>query len=85
MTAVTISALRGVDGMSQPLAFTIETTAPTASFDFEVRYNLLDQNSVAVKKIDLIKFLQAVVYGIETGTIFFPQANTGSNFVAPVL
>ena len=34
------------------------------NFDFEVRYNLLDQESVAIKKIDLIKFLEAVIDGL---------------------
>jgi hypothetical protein len=69
MTAVSISFTRGTPGQfwlpggtttgggGGP---TVGTNAPTATFDFEVRYNLLDQNSNPISRLDLQLFLRAV-------------------------
>jgi hypothetical protein len=84
MTAVCISSTRGVDPYV-PNNYTLATSAPTSSFDFEVRYNLTDQNSVAINKLDLVKFIKATIAGIESGNIFFPLAVNGSDYVGPVL
>lgn len=89
MTAVCISSTRGVDPY-QPASYTIATSAPTTNFDFEVRYNLLDANSVAVTKKDLIIFLEAVVDELEQSggrlvTQFFQTAVNGTNYVGPQL
>ena len=89
MTAVTISSTRGASD-TDPLNYTIETSAPTSNFDFELRYNLLDQNSVAITKKDLVLFIEAVIRGLESGgplmSQFFYQAVNGStDYVAPVL
>ena len=82
MTAVCISSTRGAAEM-QPASYTIATSAPTASFDFELRYNLLDQNSVAITLRDLIRFLEALTDGLESGKTFFSTAVTGTNFTGP--
>ena len=84
MTAVTISANQGVD-YDKSANYTVATTAPTTNFDFEVRYQLLNQASpqAAVTKLDLIKFLQAVIYGLQSGSGFFPNAVNGGNFTGP--
>ena len=86
MTAVCISSTRGCNEFSSA-NYTIATSAPTASFDFELRYNLLDQNSNAITKKDLWRFLyvlmkQLVKSGI-LGTQFFQTAVNGTNFVGP--
>ena len=84
MTAVCISSTRGVDPY-QSANYTLATSAPTSTFDFEVRYNLLDQESAAIKKLDLIKFLEAVIDGLESGGPlagqFFQTAVNGSDYV----
>jgi hypothetical protein len=84
MTAVCISSTRGVDPYV-PNNYTLATSAPTSTFDFEVRYNLLDQNSVAITKLDLVKFIQNVIDGVNSGNQFFPLAVNGSDYVGPVL
>ena len=86
MTAVRIASTRGCNEWNSA-NYTIGTDAPTASFDFELRYNLLDQNSNAITKKDLWRFLyvlmkQLVKSGI-IGTQFFKSAVTGTNFVGP--
>ena len=86
MTAVRIASTRGCNEWNSA-NYTIGTDAPTSSFDFELRYNLLDAQSVAITKKDLWKFLyvlmkQLVKSGI-LGTQFFQSAVTGTNFVGP--
>ena len=83
MTAVSISSTRGASPL-QPLSHTIATSAPTASFDFEVRYNLLDQNGAALTKNDLVLWLRGVVSGLDSAT-FYQQANGAANFTGPQL
>lgn len=58
MTAVSIQMRRGTDGFALS-DFTIGVAAP-ATLDFEVRYQLLDANSVALTRKDLHNMLQAV-------------------------
>lgn len=89
MTAVCISSTQGVN-LFNSANYTIATSAPTSNFDFEVRYNLLNSASptpVAINKKDLIKFLEAVIYHIQSGgklsTQFFQTAVNGTNFVGP--
>lgn len=73
MTAVSISMLRGVDGFQLfdttgtpsgtgiPAigSFDIGTSAPGAGYDIELRYNTTDQNSVAMRRKDVIIALRA--------------------------
>jgi hypothetical protein len=82
MTAVTISTTRGAD-YDKASSYTIATTAPTTNFEMEVRYQLLDVNSNQLTNLDLIKFLQAVIYGLKSGKNFFASAVTGTNFTGP--
>ena len=86
MTAVCISSTRGCNEWNSA-NYTIATSAPTSSFDFELRYNLLDAQSKPITKKDLWRFLyvlmkQLVKSGI-LGTQFFQSAVTGTNFVGP--
>ena len=86
MTAVCISSTRGVNP-NNSANYTLATSAPTTGFDFEVRYNLLDQESVAIRKLDLIKFLEKVIEKIsEEGPLagqFFQTAVNGTDYVGP--
>ena len=86
MTAVRIASTRGCNEWNSA-NYTIGTDAPTASFDFELRYNLLDQNSNAITKKDLWKFLyvlmKELVKGGKLTPSFFQTAVTGTNFVGP--
>ena len=88
MTAVRISSTRGCNDRNSA-NWTIGTDAPTSTYDFELRYNLLDANSVAITKKDLMRFLQRLLDEINaTGggrlaTQFFQTAVTGSNYVGP--
>jgi hypothetical protein len=82
MTAVTISANRG-GNYSNASNYTIATTAPTTNFELEVKYQLLDVNGNALTKLDLINFLKAVAYGLESGKNFFASAVTETNFTGP--
>lgn len=88
MTAVCISSTQGVN-LFNSANYTIATSTPTSNFDFEVRYNLLNSASpqVAINKKDLIKFLEAVIYHIQSGgklsTQFFQTAVNGTNYVGP--
>ncbi len=84
MTAVTISCTRGAT-YDQPISYTLATSAPTSGFDFELRYNLTDQNGAALTKLDLVRFIEATIYGLNSGTTFFPLANNGTDFVGPAL
>ena len=86
MTAVRIASTRGCNEWNSA-NYTIGTDAPTSSFDFELRYNLLDQNSVAITKKDLWKFLYVLMKMLVKsgiiGTQFFKTAVTGTNFTGP--
>ena len=82
MTAVRIASTRGVD-YDKSANYTIGTDAPTSNFDFELRYNLLDANSVAITKLDLLLFLENLEYAIKSGKGFFSTAVTGTNFTGP--
>ena len=82
MTAVSISSTRGASPL-QPLSHTISTNAPGTG-DFEVRYNLLDQNGAALTKQDLVLWLRGVVSGLDSAT-FYQQANGAANFTGPQL
>ena len=68
----------------QAANYTIATSAPTATFDFELRYNLLDVQGNAITKRDLIRFIEALEDHIEgAGKAFFATAVTGTNYVGP--
>jgi hypothetical protein len=86
MTAVCISSTRGCNEFNSA-NYTIATSAPTSSFDFELRYQLLDANSVAITKKDLWRFLFVLMkYLVTSGklsTQFFQTAVNGTNFVGP--
>ncbi len=84
MTAVRIASTRGVNEY-QSASYTIGTDAPTSTFDFEIRYNLLDQNSVAVTIKDVIRFLEGIENGLTSGKPFFSTSVTGTNFTGPQL
>lgn len=82
MTAVQISASQGT-AYDKSASYTISTNAPGTG-DFEVRYNLLNTNSVAITKLDLIKFLEGVIQGLNSGYGFFGTAVNGvADFVGP--
>jgi hypothetical protein len=59
MTAVSIQMQRGTDGFLLT-DFTVGTAAP-ATQDFEVRYQLLDGNSVALTRKDIHNMISAVM------------------------
>jgi hypothetical protein len=82
MTAVTISTTRGAD-YDKSASYTVATTAPTTNFELEIRYQLLDANGNQLTKLDVINFLQAVAFGLESGKGFFGNAVTGTNFTGP--
>ena len=84
MTAVRIASTRGVNEY-QASSYTIGTDAPTASFDWELRYNLLDQQSNPVTIKDIIRFLEGLENGFTSGKPFFSTAVTGTNFTGPQL
>ena len=89
MTAVTISSTRGASD-TDPLNYTIGTSAPTSVFDFELRYNLTDQQGNALTKKDLVLFIEAVIRGIEssgnlTSQFFYLAVDGSTNYVAPTL
>jgi hypothetical protein len=46
--------------------FTVGTAAPTASTDFEFRFNTTDQNSIAIKIVDAIIALKSIRRALET-------------------
>jgi hypothetical protein len=83
-TAVCISSTRGALTY-QAASYTIATSAPTSTFDFELRYNLTDQQSVALTEKDLIIFLKALVAAYEAGgtTAFFSSSPGGTNYTGP--
>ena len=82
MTAVQISSSRGLPA-NQSGSYTISTNAPGTG-DFELRYNLLDAQSNPITKKDLIRFLGALEYALESGSVqFFDTAVGGTNFVGP--
>jgi hypothetical protein len=86
MTAVCISSTRGANQFNSA-NYTIATSAPTSTFDFELRYNLLDQQSKPITKKDLYKFLWVLIMELVKGgkltPSFFQTAVNGTNFVGP--
>ena len=64
MTAVSIQSTRGKSGYFNINDFTVGTTAP-ASLDMQVSYQLLDTNSVALTREDIIVFLKGVIRFIQ--------------------
>jgi hypothetical protein len=82
VTAVTISTTRGAD-YDKSASYTVGVTAPTTSFEMELRYQLLDPNGNALTILDLVRFLRAVASGLESGKSFFATAVTGTNFTGP--
>lgn len=79
MAAISISAYQGWASSSFKSGggfsitdYTIGTQAPSASFDFEVRYNTTDANSKAVTKEDIILFLKGVMRKLEEGGLQLP-------------
>jgi hypothetical protein len=92
MTAISVAMLRGVDGFQlfdtsgSPTgtgipasgSFEIGSAAPTSTYDFEVRWNLTDQNGHALTKLDVGLLLRAVERLITeqlqqpAGTYMFP-------------
>ena len=84
MTAVRIASTRGAE-FNKSASYTIGTDAPTSTFDFELRYNLTDQNSVALIIKDLILFLEGIEDGLNSGKPFFSTSVTGTNFTGPQL
>jgi hypothetical protein len=69
MSAISIAINRGVPGI-KATDFTIGTAAPTASTDFELRFNTTDQNSNSVRMLDVITAIKLFRQVLET---------TGSN------
>ena len=70
MAAVSIAMLRGVDGFKldsastptetgQNGSFVVGTSAPTSTYDIELRYNTTDQNSAAISRKEIIIALKA--------------------------
>lgn len=82
MTAVSINVLRGAAN-NKPSDFTLGTTGPASGQDVMVAYNLLDQNSNALTRQDVILALQAVIYAMESGKPFLSTAVNGTDFVGP--
>lgn len=64
MTAVSLSYTRGTVGQynlpGSTNGATVGTSAPTSTFDFEVRYNLTDQLGNPITRLDLNLFMRAV-------------------------
>lgn len=67
MTAVSISSSRGLDGFKLT-DLTVGTSVPGAG-DFEFRYNLLDTNSNAITRKDLVIFLKALRRALAEGPL----------------
>lgn len=82
MTAVAIGINRGVD-VNKSANYTVLTSAPTASTDIELRYQLLDAQSVALTKKDLVIALEGFIRAILQGKGFLDKAVTGTNFTGP--
>jgi hypothetical protein len=82
MTAVAIGVNRGAN-LDQSASYTILTSAPTASTDIELRYQLLDANGKQLTKLDLILALKGIIRGLERDKSFFATAVTGTNFTGP--
>ena len=84
MTAVCISSTRGADPLKSA-NYTIATSAPTSTFDFELRFNLLDGQSAPLTKKDIILFLEnlADIFEQPNTKAFFSTSPNGSNFTGP--
>jgi hypothetical protein len=72
MTAVSLSVNRGVDGLGKISDVTIGSSAPGTG-DIELRFNLLDQNSVALTREDVIvRALTAFRTALTNGSLQSP-------------
>lgn len=65
MTAVSLSISRGQNGL-RISDFTVGTSAPGAG-DVELRYNLLDTNSAALTRKDILIALEAFQRALSAG------------------
>jgi hypothetical protein len=65
MAAISIAINRGASGV-MATDFVVGTAAPTASTDFEFRFNTTDQQSVAIKIVDAIIALKSIRRALET-------------------
>ena len=65
MAAISIAINRGASGV-MATDFTVGTATPTASTDFEFRFNTTDQQSVAIKIVDAIIALKSIRRALET-------------------
>lgn len=68
MTAKSIAISRGNDGF-KITDFTIGTSAPGTA-DIELRFNLTDFNGATLRKLDVLKALNAFETAIISGAIF---------------
>ena len=69
MTAVSLTINNGVDGFKNS-DITVGTAAPTSTWDFEFRFNLVDQGSPSTHNItakECVIALKAFIRAIETG------------------
>lgn len=73
MAAISLAINNGLDGF-RISDFTIGTAAPTASTDFEFRFNTADQNSNTVTKKELEIALEAITRAILSNSFFFTPA-----------
>lgn len=69
MAAVSVTGYRGVDGFKIS-DFTFGTAVPTASFDWEFRFNTTDANSAVVTRKDLELVFRALERLFASGAIF---------------
>lgn len=67
MAAVSFSISRGKSGLT-PSDITVGTSAPGAG-DVEFRFNLLDTNSAALTRKDLVIALEAFERAVESGQL----------------
>ena len=82
MTAVQISFSRGTDDRKMS-SFTVGTSAPGTG-DIELRYNLLDGQSVAITKKDIVKACNAFIRAIQSDKVL-ATAVSGTNYTGPQL
>ena len=72
MTAVSLSISRGTSG-TRETDITVGTSAPGTG-DVELRYNLLDANSAALTRKDVVLALEAFLIAIQSGGSIFTNA-----------
>lgn len=66
MTAVSLSLLRGVDGLRNS-DFTVGTNATVAGQDFTFSWNQTDQLSKNITRKDIVLALEACIRAVNTG------------------